>query len=90
MMSEMARRVLADRFASPWLKDAVRAAFGRDPVEALRDAEALAAIMRERVAASRRTEAQGAASRSQGPRPDGDDDPDGLGPEIPGSGGLMI
>ncbi len=41
--------VLSDPAASYWLKNALRAALSRDPVDAANDAEVLARILEERV-----------------------------------------
>jgi hypothetical protein len=40
--------VLSDPAASFWLKDALRSALGRDPVDAANDAEVLAELLEER------------------------------------------
>jgi len=40
--------VLTDPSASDWLRDALRSALERDPVDAANDAEALARVLRER------------------------------------------
>jgi hypothetical protein len=40
--------------ASSWLKDALRAALERDPVDAVNDAELLAAVLAKRYAALQR------------------------------------
>lgn len=39
--------ILDDPCASFWIKNALRSAFGRDPVDALNDAELLADILQE-------------------------------------------
>ncbi len=41
-------QVLADRAASFWLKDALRSALARDPVDAANDAEVLAQLLDRR------------------------------------------
>ena len=41
-------RVLADPAASFWLKDALRSALDRDPVDAANDAEVLAQLLEQR------------------------------------------
>jgi len=41
--------VMADQSASDWLKNALRAALERDPVDALSDSLALAGILEERL-----------------------------------------
>lgn len=41
--------ILTDADASQWLKDALRGALGRDPVEAVNDAELLAAVLDARL-----------------------------------------
>jgi hypothetical protein len=41
--------ILASPCTSYWLKDAIRAALSRDCLDALRDAETLAAILKRRV-----------------------------------------
>jgi hypothetical protein len=46
---EQRARILASPAASYWLKDAVRAAERRDIVDALRDAEQLAALIKARL-----------------------------------------
>lgn len=40
--------ILDSRSASFWLRDALRAAINRDPVDAARDAELMAELLRER------------------------------------------
>lgn len=45
----VAEEVLGDESASDWLKTALRAALERDPVDALNDALALAAMLEERL-----------------------------------------
>jgi hypothetical protein len=47
-MSPIAEAILADFAASYWLKNALRSALERDPVDALADAEMLAAALYER------------------------------------------
>jgi hypothetical protein len=42
--------VLADPSASYWLRDAIKSAMKRDPLDALRDAETLADVLRENLA----------------------------------------
>ncbi len=42
------KEILADPSASHWLKDAIKAAYERDPVEAVRDAHRLLKILGER------------------------------------------
>ena len=42
--------VLADPSASYWLRDAIKSAMKRDPLDALRDAETLAEVLRENLA----------------------------------------
>ena len=44
-------RTLDDPAASKWLKDALRSALGRDPVDAANEAEYLAKILAERCSA---------------------------------------
>ena len=44
-----AEEVMADQSASDWLKTALHGAMGRDPVDALNDALALAGILEERL-----------------------------------------
>lgn len=44
--------ILAEPSASNWLKDALRSAQARDPVDAARDAELLAAVLAARADAS--------------------------------------
>lgn len=44
--------VLADPAASDWLKNALRAAAGRDPVDAANDADLLAALLDQRATAA--------------------------------------
>jgi hypothetical protein len=46
-----AEALLASASASFWLKDALRAALQRDPVDAANDAELLAAVLASRCAA---------------------------------------
>ena len=41
---------LADQSTTYWLRDAIKSALARDPVDALRDAETLASLLRERLA----------------------------------------
>jgi hypothetical protein len=45
---------ILDTLANPsttyWLRDAIKSALARDPVDALRDAETLASLLRERLA----------------------------------------
>ena len=41
--------VMADQSASEWLKTALRASLGRDPVDALNDSLALAGILEDRL-----------------------------------------
>lgn len=41
--------VLADPAASYWIKDALRSALTRDPVDAVNDAEVLAKILKHKV-----------------------------------------
>ena len=41
-------KVLVDPAASFWLKDALRSALQRDPVDAANDAEVLATLLRDR------------------------------------------
>jgi len=41
--------VLADPAASYWIKDALRSALDRDPVDAVNDAEVLAKILKHKV-----------------------------------------
>ncbi len=41
--------ILSDPCASNWLKDAVRAALKRDPVDAVNDAEALVEVLSDRL-----------------------------------------
>ena len=43
--------ILASPVASYWLKDALTSALGRDPVDAVMDAELLAAVLADRTAA---------------------------------------
>jgi hypothetical protein len=45
--------ILNDPSASLWLKDALRSALQRDPVDAARDAERLAVVLTSRCAAVR-------------------------------------
>lgn len=40
--------IMADPCTSYWLKDTLRSAFNRDPVDALRDAEQMVAILKLR------------------------------------------
>jgi hypothetical protein len=47
---EMPAVILADPMASGWLKDAIRNADGRDPVDLATDAQILARILGARVA----------------------------------------
>ncbi len=47
--TNMAARVWSSNGASFWLKDQLRALCKRDPVDAWKDAQALADIMRKRV-----------------------------------------
>ncbi len=42
--------VLADPGISHWLKDAIKAAYERDPIDAVRDAQRLLKILGERYA----------------------------------------
>jgi len=42
--------VLADPATSYWLRDALKSAFQRDPVDALADAELLTALLSQRLA----------------------------------------
>lgn len=53
-----AAQILADPTASYWLKDALRSAMARDPVDAANDAEFLSAVLAEiadeRIAAATR------------------------------------
>lgn len=42
-------QILADPSVSNWLKDAIRSALRRDPVDALDDAETLCIVLRERL-----------------------------------------
>ena len=42
--------VLADPSSSYWLRDAIKSAMKRDPLDALRDAETLAEVLRENLA----------------------------------------
>ncbi len=49
-----AEAILASPRTSPWLRDALRAALKRDPVEAARDAQALAAALASLAGASLR------------------------------------
>lgn len=46
---EMKEKIMKDPGASYWLKDAVRAAEDRDPVDALRDARILAEYNKKRI-----------------------------------------
>ena len=41
---------LADPSTTYWLRDALKSALARDPLDALRDAETLASLLRERLA----------------------------------------
>jgi hypothetical protein len=41
---------LADPSTTYWLRDAIKSVLARDPVDALRDAETLASLLRERLA----------------------------------------
>lgn len=41
---------LADPCTTYWLRDALKSALARDPLDALRDAEMLADLLRERLA----------------------------------------
>lgn len=41
--------VLADPSTTYWLRDALKSALPRDPVDALRDAEALVDLLRDRL-----------------------------------------
>ena len=41
---------LANPSTTYWLQDAIKSALARDPVDALRDAETLASLLRERLA----------------------------------------
>lgn len=41
---------LANPSTTYWLRDAIKSALARDPVDALRDAETLASLLRERLA----------------------------------------
>ena len=43
----IAAQILTDPSGSYWLKDAVRSAIDRDPVDALNDAEALVLALRD-------------------------------------------
>jgi hypothetical protein len=47
-MTPTCKVILSDYSASDWLKDALRTALERDPVDAVRDAEILAAALSER------------------------------------------
>ncbi len=48
--------ILNDPSASFWLKDALRSALQRDPVDAVRDAELLAVVLANRSAAALRAQ----------------------------------
>jgi len=48
MTARTPEEILDDPAASAWLKDALRAALGRDPCDAADDAEILAAVLHER------------------------------------------
>lgn len=48
-MTDRIRKTLADPCASDWLKQALRTALDRDPVDAANDAEALASMLDENV-----------------------------------------
>jgi hypothetical protein len=42
------KEILADPGISSWLKDAIKAAYERDPIEAMRDARRLLTMLGER------------------------------------------
>jgi hypothetical protein len=42
------KQILADQSVSYWLKDALRTAYERDPIEALRDAQSLLKLLGDR------------------------------------------
>ena len=42
------KEILADPGISSWLKDAIKAAYERDPIEAMRDAHRLLTMLGER------------------------------------------
>ena len=48
--SGLASAILADPAASRWLRDALRSALVRDPVDAANEAEVLARVLADRVA----------------------------------------
>ncbi len=49
MPTEKILAALADPSTSYWLRDALKSALLRDPVDALRDAEELAALLQDRL-----------------------------------------
>ncbi len=49
MPTEKILAALADPSTTYWLRDALKSALLRDPVDALRDAEALADLLKERL-----------------------------------------
>lgn len=48
-MNPMCEAILDDRAVSFWLKNALRSAIDRDPVDAVRDAELLVLALKERL-----------------------------------------
>ena len=48
MLNMTLKEILADPSISYWLKDAIRTAYERDPVEAMRDAQSLIKMLRDR------------------------------------------
>lgn len=48
----MINNILNDPLASNWIKDALRSALDRDPIDAANDAELLASLLASRAAAS--------------------------------------
>lgn len=48
-MTPMCENILDDPAASFWLKNALRSALDRDPVDALNDAEVLVVALKERL-----------------------------------------
>ena len=49
MPAEKILAALADPSTTYWLRDALKSALLRDPVDALRDAEALAVLLKDRL-----------------------------------------
>jgi len=50
MPTDKILQVLADPSTSYWLRDALKTALSRDPVDALRDAEMLVGLLRDHLA----------------------------------------